>query len=275
MAVASAFREIFASKSLEKSSLLANATDWSTDKAIGQLEVGECDPHPLLLTGRSTQTAINTRCVPRDYIHNVCRATLRMFRKDLDRDLNKVALPPPAEGAAHTVRLELVTKLPKVADLLRDAVLRTLLSGFGVAPVEPLSLAPAGGLLAATRSDMKYEQVDARHKQAYVDQIFEFLARCLANGMVCLPAGFRVHWDNRKKSIVVHDMSRCFLVKTQREWNAETLAFLQTVLDTDQMKKLNTAAESFDLSLARQALRVSFTEIPKHLPLHHSRHTKT
>lgn len=274
MAVASALLDLIGSKSLEKSSLLANATDWSTNKAIGQLEAGECDPHPLLLTGRSKQVAINTRCLPRDYIHNACRATLRMLRKDIGRDLDAIALPPAAAGASHTAELKLVTRLPKVADLLRDAVLRTLLSGFGVAPVEPISLAPAGGVIVAPRAEVKCEAAEAHDRQSFVDQIFEFLARCLANGMVCLPVGLQVHWDRRKKNIVVHDMSRCFLVKTRVEWNTETLAFLRSILEKEKMEKLTAGPESFDLSLARQILRVSFTETPVHPPPRRSQRTR-
>lgn len=272
MAVAAAFRELIASPSLESSSLIPAATDWSTNQVIGQLEVGECDPHPLLLTGRSTRVAINTRCLPRDYIHNVCRATLRLCRKDHDRDtdVDTVALPPPAQGT-----IKLVTKLPKVADLLRDAVFRTLLSGFGVAPVEPISLAPAGGLLIGPRTEPEYKAPPPHQQQSFASQVFEFLARCLANGMVCLAVGVQVHWDNKKNGIVVHDMSRCFVVKTRLEWNTETLAFLRSTLGKEKMNLVKAGPETFDLSSARQVVCASFSGTHAPPPRRHLRRIKT
>lgn len=241
--------------------MLAPAFPWSPTMAVGVLEDGECDPHPLILTGRNPHVAINTRSLPPDYIHNVCRATIRLLSSPDSRPDGATVINRLPQSAFHpSVRAstrELVSDVTIIARLLRDCVFRTLLAGAGVAPVQPISLSPAGGLVVASRA-VAFEKptpTPRSHELAFALQLRDLLSSCEKNGLVCLGPDTRVDWDDRKKSIVVQDMGGCFVVKDRTDWVKDTVAVVQRLLGASINPRVVAWTKSLKLNPERLDLQ--------------------
>jgi hypothetical protein len=156
-----------------------------------------------------------------------------------------------------------VSDVTKVARLLRDCVFRTLLAGAGVAPVEPISISPAGGLVAATRGHAPGAPVVVavpRAKElAYALQLRDLLHQCEKNGLVCLGANTRVDWDDGKNTIVVRDMGGCFVVKDRADWVRDTVAVLHRSLGTSTNPRVAAWIKSLKLNPDRLDLQTALS----------------
>lgn len=223
---------------LRPSSHIAQVTKWDPSRARGELEEGECDPHPLLFTGGNGRVATNTRNLPEDFIHNVCRTAIRVFGSETARSSGVTVdhqLPRAAFGSKTD--LKLVTDPAEVTQLLRDCVFRSLMFGFGVAPVEPISMSPAGGLVVCPRVHEIPSQTP-RDSAKFAAQFCQFIDRCAKNGLVCLGKKTVVEWDEKNQTILVRDMRDCYLAWSREQWNKETLQTLQTRIDPQGNKKV-------------------------------------